>query len=302
MKRIWLLIIPIAIIFAIGTGFGFILNNWLLAGDGEPSEEISAPTLDPNSIPTRSVAQLSTENAMLQLQVDSLGTQVAGVELSGNGTDEMTMEETPEPQAVVDNPDATEESVPETADDASLGRVAYRIDNEESEVRFLIDEVLNGIPVTVVGRTNEVAGDIVIDFDDPASSQLGTVRINVRTLATDSPRRNDAIRGRIIESAQDQYEFAEFTPTSIVGLPESVAIGDTVTFEITGDLNLHGVTNSVTFETTVTVISAERIEGLATSTVLYEDYNMQIPSVPQVSDVSDEVGLEIEFVALIVEE
>lgn len=302
MKRIWLVIIPAGIIFAVGIGFGFLLNNWLLAGDGEPSEEISAPTLDPAVIPTASVAQLSTENAVLQVQVDALSTQVASIDVSDDGTDEITMEETPDTQVVVGDPEPTEEIVPATTQDDSLGRVAFRIDAEESEVRFLIDEVLNGIPVTVVGRTNEVAGDIVIDFDNPALSQLGTVRINVRTLSTDSPRRNDAIRGRIIESAQDQYEFAEFTPTAIVGLPDNVAIGDTITFEITGDLNLHGVTNSVTFETTVTVMSADRIEGLATSIVLYADYNMRIPNVAQVSDVSDEVGLEIEFVALIVEE
>ena len=189
MRRVLLFVIPAGIIFVAGAGFGFIFNNWLFAGDGEASEAISAPTLDPNITPTPSVQLLSTQNAELQLQIDALSTQVAG----GIPMDSV--------------PDANEDVTVDDSSEAqsSLGRVNYRIDTAESEVRFLIDEVLYGAPFTAIARTNEVAGDIVIDFDTPSSSQLGTVRVNVRTLETTDARRNEAIRSRILESAQDQY-------------------------------------------------------------------------------------------------
>ena len=173
----------------------------------------------------------------------------------------------------------------------------FSIVSESSEVRFIIDEELRGQPTTVVGTTNEVAGDIGIDFDNPSASQLGTIRINVRTLETDNSFRNRAIRGQILLSAQDEFEFAEFVPTEVSGLPENVTVGDEVTFQIVGDLTVRGVTQSVPFEATITVDSENQISGLAKAEVLYQDFDMTIPNAPGVANVSDEVQLEIEFVA-----
>jgi hypothetical protein len=56
--------------------------------------------------------------------------------------------------------------------------------------------------------------------------------------------------------------------------------------------------NSVTFDVTVTLASAERLEGNATTTVMRGDYQLSIPSAPGVADVSEEVIISIDFVAL----
>ena len=69
-----------------------------------------------------------------------------------------------------------------------------------------------------------------------------------------------------------------------------------------GDLDLHGVTRSLTFDATVTLVSEERIEGYASTTILYSDFNIVVPQPPPVSFIADEVVMEIEFVALAVEE
>lgn len=297
-RRIILVVAALAI-FGAGTGFGFILNNALLAGDGEASEEISAPTLDPNVVPTQSVNQLSTQNADLRTEIDALSTQVAEA-----GTNAQAMAEaTEEP---MDNMDAGEdmdaEATPEATEEANTDattaeRVLFRINSEESEVRFNIDEELRGNPITVVGTTNQVAGDVVVDFSNPSASQMGTIRINVRTLRTDNTFRNDAIRGRILESSRDEYEFSEFVPTEVLGLPETVTVGDTVEFQIVGNLTIRDVTRTVTFETSVEVVSESRLNGYASTTVLYPDFNLTIPEAPGVANIADEVILEIEFVA-----
>lgn len=175
----------------------------------------------------------------------------------------------------------------------------FEIVPEESEVRFLIFEELGGQPNTVVGRTDQVAGQIVVDFDNPAASVLGTIRVNVRTLVTDSELRNRAIRSQILQSVD--FEFAEFVPTGLEGLPDTITMGTPITFTISGNLTVRDVTKPVTFEARVTPVAETRLQGLATATVLREDYGLEIPSVPNVANVANEVGLEIEFTAQTVE-
>lgn len=200
-----------------------------------------------------------------------------------------------EASAVISAP-TLEPGVEDTAH-AADNRVLFGIVPEESEVRFIIDEMLRGQPNRVVGRTNQIAGQVLVDFDTPQSSELGPIRVNVRTLLTDNEFRNRAIRGQILQSQRDEFEFAQFTPTEVSGLPESVTMDTPFTFTIQGDLQVRDVTHPVTFEARVTPISQDRIHGVATGQVLRSDYGLEIPSVPGVADVSDEVGLEIEFIA-----
>lgn len=177
----------------------------------------------------------------------------------------------------------------------------FRIAPEESEVRFLIDEVLRGQPTTAIGSTDQVAGDILVDVANPANSRLGTIRVNVRTLRTDNEFRNRAIRSRILMSARDEFEFSEFVPTAITGLPDSVTIGEPIAFTATGDLTVRDITNEVSFQVTVTAVSETRLEGVAVATVLRSDYDLEIPQVPNVANVSDEVRLQISFAAVAVD-
>jgi hypothetical protein len=48
---------------------------------------------------------------------------------------------------------------------------------------------------------------------------------------------------------------------------------------------------------TVTANSEDELVGLGSATVLRENYQLTIPSVPSVANVSEEVKLEIEFTA-----
>jgi polyisoprenoid-binding protein YceI len=186
--------------------------------------------------------------------------------------------------------------------EASASGLLFRIVPEESEVRFVIDEELQGRPNTVVGRTDQVAGDILIDRNTPANSQIGTIRVNVRTLLTDNEFRNRAIRSQILESAKDEYEFSQFAPTRIDGLPERVAVGDTFSFIVTGNLTVRNITKEVTFQASVTAVSETQITGTASAQVLRSDFELQIPNVPGVANVTNEVQLEIDFVAELVTE
>lgn len=179
---------------------------------------------------------------------------------------------------------------------ATGSAIVAQIVQSESEARFVIDEVLNNAPFTVVGTTDQVAGEIVVDPSDPSKTQIGTIQVNARTLATDSQFRDRAIKNQILST--DQYEMITFTPTEILGLPENGTIGQSYSFQIVGDLTIRDVTRQVTFEVTATPVSETRLEGTAQTTIAYADWGISIPQVRQVASVSDEVRLEIDFVAV----
>ncbi len=259
----------------------------LVGGSGEPSQPISAPTLDP-STPTPNAAQ--TQVAVLSAQVADLQATIAALE-AGSAAAESTAEAAVEPTAAPVNEPAPAAAAP------SL----YRIVPDESQVSFTLTEDLRGQFTTVVGKTNQVAGDIQVDFATPANSRVGVIRINARTLATDNEFRNRAIRGEILESSNAAYEFIDFTPTAVSGLPETLTVGEAVSFQVTGDLKIRQITQAVTFDVTATAVSEDRLEGTATTKVTRAQFNLTIPNVPGVTNVSDEVTLEIKFVAAKVE-
>lgn len=114
---------------------------------------------------------------------------------------------------------------------------------EESEVRFTIYEELRGQPKDVVGVSDQVAGEIAVLPGDLSALQVGTIQVNARTLVTDESQRNQAIRNRILNT--DTYEFITFTPTEIIGLSGSGELGQTVTFQVAGDMTIRNVTRPV---------------------------------------------------------
>ena len=178
------------------------------------------------------------------------------------------------------------------------GQIVFEIDKTSSEVRFEIDETLRGSPFRVVGTTSEVAGQILVDFDDPPASEVGEIVINVRTLNTDDSLRDRAIRGRILGANEPDNEFARFVPGAVEGIPEQIAPGDSFPVSITGDFTLSGATRPVTFQGQVTLTSPDRLQIEATATILHADFNLNIPEIPIVANVSDEVLLAVTLTAL----
>ena len=177
------------------------------------------------------------------------------------------------------------------------GATLFTIDGSASKATFTIDEVLFGNPNTVVGETNKVAGQILVNAQDPSKSQLGEIKINVSTLVTDNDLRNRTLQGRILETDTPANQYATFVAKSITGLPESITVGQQVSFKLTGDLTIHQVTKTVTFDAKVTVVSEKQITGTASTTVKYSDFGISIPDVPSVTSVGDTVKLALEFTA-----
>lgn len=208
-----------------------------------------------------------------------------------------------EESAVVENEAPAEESGAEAvalAEEAvgASGSTTFVIDAGQSEVRFTLTELLMGNPTTVVGRGNGVEGSVTVNFDDYSQTTISPIVIDATQLATDNNMRNGQIRRVILETNNPQFQYITFTPTALGGLPESVSVGETFDFVVTGDLTIRTITKPMTFDVTVTPVSETELRGSARATLLRADFDLQIPRVPTVADVSEEVLLEFDFVAL----
>lgn len=191
----------------------------------------------------------------------------------------------------------TAETTTATSGESAAGTQLFTIDQSQSVARFTLDETLMGAPKTVVGTTNLVEGAITIDMADFSKTTISPIQIDARGFATDSSRRDGAIQRFVLGSNSEENRYLVFTPTTITGFPATAAVGDTFELQIAGDLTISGVTKAVTFVTSVTVTSESEISGLASAQILRSDFNLNIPSVPSVANVTDEVLLELQFVA-----
>ncbi|MCZ7670886.1 MAG: YceI family protein [Chloroflexi bacterium] len=197
-------------------------------------------------------------------------------------------------------PSAPIESVPLAAEESApvaeaASSALYHISPEGSSVRFALDEDLRGERLTVVGETDQVAGQIALDLGNLAETEVGVLQINARDLATDNNFRNRAIHNEILNTGN--FEFISFEPTAVNGLPDSAEIGDTVTFTIDGNLTITDKTQPVTFNASATVVSETQLTGTATAVINRTDFGLNIPRVPNVANVEEEVELTIDFTA-----
>ncbi|MCB0112746.1 MAG: YceI family protein [Caldilineaceae bacterium] len=184
---------------------------------------------------------------------------------------------------------------PAAEDTGNADAITFRIVPEESEARFSIDEVLLGNDQTVVGATQDISGEISVNPARPAESHIGPIEINADALVTDNERRNTAIRRFILQTPD--HPTITFTPTSLGDMPDSVGVGDVLTLQVTGDLQIREIVNPVTFDLTVEVVSASEIVGNAQAVIERSAFELTIPSVPSVTFVSEEVDLALDFTA-----
>ncbi len=263
-------------IFVVAVAVALVIYAYL-----KPTAEASGPI---QAIPIA----VATATAAPAVQVDpTTETNVAALPSP-------TTEEAPE-VAVTEATSTEEAAAPTEAAAEAAAPTVFEIQQGASQARYIIDEVLRGNPVTVVGSTDQVAGQIAVDPSNPSATQLGTIQVNARTFATDESRRDSAVQNRILLT--NEYEYITFEPTALVGLPESGAVGQSYTFQIVGNLTIRDQSHEVTWDATVTPVSATTLQGSASTTIAYAEWGVSIPSVPFVANVGDQVRLELDFTA-----
>ncbi|WP_209560564.1 YceI family protein [Frigoribacterium sp. PvP032] len=142
---------------------------------------------------------------------------------------------------------------------------------EGSTAGYRVDEVLNGTDVTVVGTTDQVTGSVTVEGD---SVTAATIDVDVASIATDSGNRDGYFRDDAMQAST--YPTATFVLTQPIdaGVP---ADGDVETVEATGDLTMHGVTQSVTVSLQA-ALSGDGVQISGSVPVTFSDYGVEAPS------------------------
>ncbi len=172
----------------------------------------------------------------------------------------------------------------------------YRIDAAQSEAGYEVGETFfqDNRFATAIARTSGIAGDVLVDFANPANSQVGILVIDISQLKSDENRRDNFIRNNGLESSK--YPQATFKPTKIEGLPASAKPGDQLTLKITGNLTVKETTKPVTFNVTLQT-DGDQLTGAATTEILMSEFGVG-PVKLAFLETEDKMKLFINFVAL----
>lgn len=190
---------------------------------------------------------------------------------------------------------AVTESLAETASPGQL--VRYSIVPGETKARYEVGETFfnqNNRFNLAIGVTPQVSGEVLINMSDPRKAEIGEIQIDINQLQSDSDRRDNAIRGRWLESST--YPIAVFKPTSIEGLPEIASQGQEISFKVNGDLTVKQTTLPVTFDVTAK-LENDVLTGTAATTILLSQFGVGPISIGGMLETEDQAKLILEFVA-----
>lgn len=167
-----------------------------------------------------------------------------------------------------------------------------------NEARYRVREQLAGIdfPSDAVGTTAAVTGGLALADDGSVVKEGSKFVVDLTTLKSDSDRRDGYIQRRTLQT--DQFPVAEFVPTAARGLPSPLPSTGELTFQLAGDLTVHGVTKAVTWTVTARA-SSGGYTGAAHTAFTFADFGMTIPRVASVLSVQDTIRLEYEFNLLV---
>jgi polyisoprenoid-binding protein YceI len=140
-----------------------------------------------------------------------------------------------------------------------------------SQAGYRVDEVLFGQNVTAVGRTEKVTGELEIEGNRAVS---GSFTVDLASVESDSDQRDGQFRGRVMNT--ERYPEATFELTEPVDFGSAPAVGEQASAKATGELTVHGETNSVSFE-----LDAQRTaDGFRVNgsiPVTFADYGIEAP-------------------------
>jgi len=148
------------------------------------------------------------------------------------------------------------------------------------------------LPNDAVGATNAITGTILAYPDGRIVKDSSKIVIDVRTLKSDQSRRDGFLQRRTLET--EKYPTVELVPTEIRGFNGKIPASGDVTFQLLGDLTVHGVTRPTVWNVKAHQEGQDFV-GNATTAFTFKDINLDQPKVPVVLSVADTIKLEYDF-------
>jgi polyisoprenoid-binding protein YceI len=170
------------------------------------------------------------------------------------------------------------------------------VDPSASQASYHAREQLVGktLPSDAVGTTKSVSGTLVLATDGSVRGDQSTITVDLTKLQSDESRRDNWIKNNTLQTSQ--FPMATFVASGVQGLPLPLPTAGQATFQLLGDLTVHGVTRPVTWQVTAQ-FTGTHISGSATTDVKITDFGMTPPKVGPVLNIEDGLTLELAFTA-----
>lgn len=184
-----------------------------------------------------------------------------------------------EPASEVETSVPGSSAAPIASEPASAGTEGFEgtwTPTTASEFGYRVDEILGGVNVTAVGRSNEIEGALTVE----GTTASIDATVQVESIVSDDDRRDGQFRGRIMDVAN--FPTANFRTTEPIDFGAVPADGEQLTATAVGELTLKGVTQPVTLEVTAQA-SGSGIGVLGNIPITFTDYGIDNPSNPGVS-------------------
>jgi polyisoprenoid-binding protein YceI len=174
------------------------------------------------------------------------------------------------------------------------GAVRLTVVKDGTEARFrALEQFANVATLSeAVGATNAVSGNIVLGAQGAPVVEQSKIVIDLTTLRTDKTQRDNYIKNNTLET--DEFPNAELVAREVTGLPWPLPTGGQATFQLIGDLTLHGVTRPTVWDVQATM-SDRDVSGMAKTGVKMTEFGMTTPRTSSVLSVNDDVTLELSF-------
>ncbi|WP_421083264.1 YceI family protein [Rothia nasimurium] len=196
------------------------------------------------------------------------------------------------PSITMSAPATQEASTSATAENTQSPLAGTWQVSEGSQAGYRVDEVLNGENITVTGRTSDVTGTITVS-EAGSTLESASFTVDVTTIATDSERRDNYFRQNTVKADQNPTATLNITQPVELGTP---AAGEAITVDVTGELTLAGVTQTVTFPVQVAG-DGNQLQIAASVPLTFADYGIEAPSLGFVS-VEETGAIEVQLTAV----
>ena len=151
-----------------------------------------------------------------------------------------------------------------------------------------------GAPSDAVGRTSSITGSFTLTQTTSGGSvTAASFSVDVSTLTSDRSMRDERIHSIGLES--DRYPTATFTLVNPISLPSTAGNGQIFHVTATGQLMIHGVTQTVTIPIGAR-LNGSQIELAGSISFPFSQFGMTPPSIGGFVTVTDNATMEFQLV------
>jgi len=169
--------------------------------------------------------------------------------------------------------------------------------SEESEVEYSINEILRGVPTNVVGKSHSLSGNVVMNTEGDFEVISGEIKLDAKSFKTDISARDNNVANLILKANEEGNEFNVFKRDTISGLEADLVRNQDLPVEITGNITIAKVTQTMTFIGTMNWSDENTFSGVISADLTYGNFDLFLPDFDFFTGVDEIAKLKISFKA-----